>query len=269
MIGRDWHQLPSALERREEIERALANKQAVIFLDYDGTLTPIVKRPEEALLDEGMRTVLKALAAHCAVAVVSGRDRADVEKLVGLDGLIYAGSHGFDISGPGGLHLQHEGGQEALPDLAEAEKELRERLKLVPGVQVERKRFAIAVHYRNAAADDVPLVNTIVGKVEGAHARLKKSLGKKIIELRPNINWDKGKALLWLLDRLGFARAEVLPVYLGDDLTDEDALRVLAEQGIGILVGDHGQPTQARFRLKDVGEVKQFLELLNRLLPES
>jgi alpha,alpha-trehalase len=269
MNGRDWHQLPSALERREEIERALANKQPAIFLDYDGTLTPIVQRPAEALLDEDMRTVLKVLASHCSVAVVSGRDRADVENLVGLDGLIYAGSHGFDISGPGGMHLEHEGGKEALPDLAEAEQELREKLKSVPGVQVERKRFAIAVHYRNASEDDVPFVNTVVGEVEGAHARLKKSLGKKIIELRPNINWDKGKALLWLLDRLGLERADVLPVYLGDDLTDEDALRVLAERGIGILVGRHGQPTQARFRLKDVGEVKQFLGLLSRLSPES
>jgi trehalose 6-phosphate phosphatase len=95
---------------------------------------------------------------------------------------------------------------------------------------------------------------------------LKTSPGKKIIELKPNLSWDKGQALLWLLDRLGLKEARVLPLYLGDDLTDEDALRVLAGRGIGILVGDHGHPTSARFRLQDVEEVKQFLRELEGLL---
>jgi trehalose 6-phosphate phosphatase len=267
MNPRDWRELPSALERLEEINRALTGKQPALFLDYDGTLTPIVKRPEDAILGEDMRTVLKTLASCCTVAVVSGRDRAWVEKLVGLQNLVYAGSHGFDISGPGGLHFQHEGGLEALPDLDKAERELQERLQAITGVQVERKRFAIAVHYRNAAESDLPFIKKTVREVSRAYERLKDSPGKKIIELKPDIAWDKGKALLWLLDRLGLAGDRVLPMYLGDDLTDEDALRVLAGgRGIGILVGSHGHPTSARFRLQDVGEVKQFLQKLENVL---
>lgn len=266
MTGKEWLELPSALESREEIQRALAGKQPALFLDYDGTLTPIVKRPEDAVLGQDMRAVLGTLASLCTVAVVSGRDRAEVEKLVGLENLIYAGSHGFDISGPGGLHFQHEGGRQALPELDRAEAELRKRLQDVQGAQVERKRFAIAVHYRNAADEDLPFIKKTGREVNQGLKGLKTSPGKKILELKPDLDWDKGKALLWLLDKLGLKEEGVLPLYLGDDLTDEDALRVVAGRGIGILVGDHGQLTRARFRLRDVEEVKQFLQELEGLL---
>lgn len=266
MTGRDWTELPSALDSREEIQRALAGKQPALFLDYDGTLTPIVKRPEDAVLGQDMRAILRTLASQCTVAVVSGRDRAEVEKLVGLENLFYAGSHGFDISGPQGLHFQHEGGRQALPDLDRAEKELRELLQAVKGVLVERKGFAIAVHYRNAADEDLASIKNTVQEVSQGYEGLKTSPGKQILELKPNLEWDKGKALLWLLERLGLKEARVLPMYLGDDLTDEDALRVLADRGIGILVGDPGRPTSAHFRLRDVGEVKQFLQGLEGLL---
>jgi trehalose-phosphatase len=266
MTGKKWPELPSALESMEEIKRGLNGQQPALFLDYDGTLTPIVPRPEDAVLGQDMRALLQALASLCTVAVVSGRDRADVEKLVGLENLVYAGSHGFDISGPRGLHFEHEGGRQTLPELDQAETALRERLAAVSGVQVERKRFAIAVHYRNAADNDLPFIQKTVKEVSRGLEGLKTSPGKKIIELKPNLAWDKGQALLWLLDRLGLKEARVLPLYLGDDLTDEDALRVLAGRGIGILVGDHGHPTSARFRLQDVEEVKQFLRDLEGLL---
>jgi len=266
MTGKEWSELPAALDNLKEVQRALAGKKAALFLDYDGTLTPIVSRPEDAVLGQDMRTVLRDLASLGTVAVVSGRDRADVERLVGLETLIYAGSHGFDISGPRGLHFQHEGGRQALPDLDRAEGELRERLREVEGVQVERKRFALAVHYRNAADEDLPLIKDTVRQVSREYESLKTSGGKKILELKPNLEWDKGKALLWLLDRLGLQEDRVLPLYLGDDLTDEDALRVVADRGIGILVGDHGHPTHARFRLRDVEEVKRFLQELEGLL---
>jgi len=266
MTGKKWSELPSALESMAEIKRGLADKQPALFLDYDGTLTPIVKRPEDAILSEDMRDILRALASHCTVAVVSGRDRADVKELVDLENLVYAGSHGFDISGPRGLKFQHEGGRKTLPDLDRAETELRERLQGIKGAQVERKRFALAVHYRNAAEDDLPFIQKTVREVNQGLEGLKTSPGKKILELKPDLEWDKGKALLWLLDRLGLQEDRVLPLYLGDDLTDEDAFRVLAERGIGILVGDHGHPTRARFRLRDVGEVKQFLQELEGFL---
>lgn len=260
--------LPSALDYLAQLETALEPDRTAVFLDYDGTLTPIVKRPQDAVLSQEMGSALQQLAALCPVAVISGRDRADVARRVGLQELIYAGSHGFDITGPAGLRMEYEGGKAALPALDKAETELRARVEPVAGAQVERKRFAIAVHYRNVAERDVGAIRKAVDAVAESHTGLAKAPGKKIIELKPAIDWHKGKAVLWLLAELGLEQSGLVPFYVGDDLTDEDAFRALGRRGIGILVGDHAAETSAAFRLEDVKEVKRFLLQLARLLRE-
>ena len=260
----------AALGRIDEIFRQAVGKKPAVFLDYDGTLTPIVSRPEDAVLDASMRQTLRDLAQHCFVAVISGRDLKDVQNLVGLDDIYYAGSHGFDIAGPRGQRLSHQSGQEFLPALDWAEKSLRERLeKQISGVQVERKKFAIAVHHRRVEADRVMEVEKVVDQVQAENNRLRKSTGKKIFELQPNIDWDKGKALLWLLDQLGLDRPDVIPFYLGDDVTDEDAFQVLQNRGIGIAVQEEAAPTAARYRLRNPEEVQQFLKALITFVEES
>ncbi|KPK55395.1 MAG: hypothetical protein AMS21_13670 [Gemmatimonas sp. SG8_38_2] len=260
--------LPSALESWDEIAGRLMNNIPAMFLDYDGTLTPIVSQPEDALLSEDMRDVLEELSGLCTVAVVSGRDRLDVQPLVGLDGLVFAGSHGFDIAGPG-LRMEHEGGTHCLPELEAAERELHERLDIVPGARVERKRFAIANHYRNVADKDVPIVEDAVREVLSLHPQLRMSGGKKVFELRPDIDWDKGRAVLWLLDALKLDDVAVLPFYIGDDVTDEDAFAALGERGVGILVGNPPYRTQASYGLKDTAEVGRFLQGLAHLLKDG
>ena len=92
--------LPSALARRDEIAQRLRGRQAAVFLDYDGTLTAIVARPELAVMEPDMREAVRALARCCTTAIVSGRALGDVAKLVDLRELYYAGNHGFEISGP-------------------------------------------------------------------------------------------------------------------------------------------------------------------------
>jgi trehalose 6-phosphate phosphatase len=255
-------ELPSALEAWEEIAGRLDDRRPAVFLDYDGTLTPIVSQPEDALLSDEMRSVLRELAGLCTVAIVSGRDREDVEPKVALQGLVYAGSHGFDIKGPGGLDMEYEGGRAALPELEQAEGELEARVAGVPGARVERKRFAIASHYRNVAEDDVPRVERAVKEVAEKYERLRVSSGKKVLELRPDIDWDKGRAVLWLLETLGLNGGAVLPFYVGDDVTDEDAFRVLTDRGVGVLVGSPAYKTNATYRLRDTREVREFLQAL-------
>ena len=254
-------ELPSALSSGDAIAERLEDRSLALFLDYDGTLTPIVSQPEDALLAEEMRDVLRRLAELCTVAVVSGRDRGDVEPLVALDDLVFAGSHGFDIKGPN-LRMEHEGGRSCLPDLEAAEGELRARIEAVPGARVERKRFAIANHYRNVAENDVPQVEEAVRDVLGRHPRLRLSSGKKVFELRPDIDWDKGRAVLWLLEALKLDDSRVLPVYIGDDVTDEDAFAALQDSGIGIAVGPNERETRASYSLADPAEVERFLALL-------
>src|SRR5690606_18525987 len=138
-----------------------------------------------------MRARIRDLAALCPVAIVSGRDRADVARLVGLDSLIYAGSHGFDISGPDGLRKEHERAAAFLPALDRAERQLQLAVGDVAGALVERKRFAIAVHYRLVAAESVDRVEEAVDAALKANPELRKTYGKKVFELRPRIDWDK------------------------------------------------------------------------------
>jgi len=264
--GRVADQTPPALEHLDEIARSAEGKRLAVFLDYDGTLTPIVARPELAILAEEMRVTVRELASLCKVAVVSGRDRADVEKLVDLDSVFYAGSHGFDIAGPGGCRMQHEEGVRCEPALRQAEQELQKRLTGIGGARVEGKKFAVAVHYRLVAEPDVPKVKRIVDEVAAAHPDLRQTGGKKIVELRPRIEWDKGKAVLWLLAALDLDAPDVLSVYLGDDLTDEDAFAALRGRGLGILVGPSRHPTRARYVVRDPAEARLFLERLIDLL---
>lgn len=246
--------------------KTIGDRRPVLFLDYDGTLSPIVKNPDEARLPERTKNILQKLAQDFPVAVISGRDRADVEEKVGLRNVIYAGSHGFDITGPNGLEMQYEGGEQAIPALDEAEQQLKEKLKDVKGARVERKKYAIAVHYRNVAEEEVDTVKTAVYHELDRQQKLKKGGGKKILELKPDIDWHKGRATRWLLDSLDLEGRKHIPLFIGDDVTDEDALEAIASDGIGILVGTHGEKTAASFRLENTDEVAEFLEKLHNLL---
>ena len=255
-------ELPSAAEHAGTIREQLAHAEPVVFLDYDGVLTPIVSHPDLAVLSDRTRAVLAELAGVATVAVVSGRDVADVRSKVAVAGIYYAGSHGFDIIGPDGEpvvdeRLQHF--QIYLEPLDAATASLEEQLAHVPGVQVERKRFAIAVHYRRVADSDYPKVEAAIAATAPEVPSLRVASGKKIFEFRPDFDWDKGRALNWLLDELDLDRYAVTPVYLGDDTTDEDAFRVVRKRGIGIVVGRDGEPSHARYALDDTDQVATFL----------
>ncbi|HYG88067.1 MAG TPA: trehalose-phosphatase [Azospirillum sp.] len=253
------HPPPSADRQFAAFLTALSGRTPALFLDYDGTLTPIVDRPERALLADATRSAIANLATVCPVAVVSGRDLDDVRRMVGLDTLVYAGSHGFDILGP---QMRTQIGLEYVPALERAAAALRERLARVEGVLVERKRFAVAVHTRLAAPEAKPAVADAVRAVAAGETELRVTGGKEILELRPNLPWDKGRAVLALLDALGLSDAGTVPVYIGDDETDEDAFRALRGRGIGIRVMDYPADTAADWSLSDPDEVRLFLERL-------
>ena len=258
-LKHDPHTLKSALR---EIPDLLKGKKPAVFLDYDGCLTHIVKNPDQAILSDAMRETLQQLAQVCKVAIVSGRDRANVASLVQLDNLYFAGSHGFDISGPDNMHTEPGGAKNALPALDKADEELKQRLQHIEGAMAERKRYAIAVHYRNVPEEHVAEVKRIVADVLDQQPQLKEGLGKKIIELKPNLNWHKGKAVLWLLSELSLDNPDIIPLYIGDDITDEDAFAELQGRGVGILVGNHDEQTAAGYRLESVEEVQEFLQKL-------
>ena len=264
-------QVPLLWDREDEFRALVEGRSPAVFLDYDGTLTPIVEDYTQAVLSEEMRGAVAALGRVCTVAIVSGRDLAAVRDFVALDSLFYAGSHGFEIGGPAGWHDSVEKGAEALPALAQAERALREELGPVPGHAIERKRFSIAIHYRRATAADAERIEQVVDRVAARNPQLRKGRGKKVFRLQPEVNWDKGHAVSWLLERLGLDRPEVVPLYVGDDVTDEDAMRALSDRGIGIVVRgeDDARATAARYALADCDDVRRFLEMLASLHQRS
>ncbi|MFO7721433.1 MAG: trehalose-phosphatase, partial [Gillisia sp.] len=219
--------LPNALKEIEELFKIKGNRKITIFLDYDGTLTPIVSNPDAAELPDDNRKIITDLSNSTPVAIISGRDLKDLKSKIEISTVIYAGSHGFDITGPDGLEMVHESEKEVKPALDEAEKRLKELLKDIRGVKIERKKFAIAVHYRNVEDKHVQEVKDAVQKEANRHEILRTGSGKKVLELKPNINWHKGYALDWLTKKLGWDKEKYLRIYLGDDITDEDGFEAL------------------------------------------
>lgn len=260
--------LSAALASMGAIQNRIGQHEIALFLDYDGTLTPIVSRPEDAVLSNEMDRVLRELAQYCPVALISGRGLGDLRQRAALEGLYYAGSHGFEIAGPQNLAMEQAQAKACLPALDEAEKALRKALADIAGVQVERKRFAIAIHYRNVAKAQLGAVEEAVDQVQEKYPKLRQNYGKKIYELQPDVAWNKGQALEWLMNKLGLNHPEVVPLYIGDDITDEDALQVLEGRGLGLVVGAEARDTYAEYRLKDPDEVKEFLQALIQILQE-
>ncbi len=261
--------LPSVWDREQEIRRSLTGKAPVVFLDYDGTLTPIVQDHTRALLAEDMRATVAALGRHCTVVIVSGRGLERLQELVDLDSVWYAGSHGFEVAGPQGADERLQKGAEFLAELDDAERELRQRLAGIEGHAVERKQFSIAVHYRQVAPGAVGGLRSMLDDLLAEHPRLHLGYGKKVFEIRPDIEWNKGRAVLWILERIALGRPDVVPVYVGDDLTDEDAFQVLARSGLCIAVRhDESRQSAADYAVADTQDVKRLLEWLSAIAAE-
>ncbi len=253
-------ELPNALDSYGQLIGVVAGRQPLVCLDFDGTLAEIVGEPDAAKLVDGASKALERLAALCPVAILSGRDLADVRDRIGIPGIWYAGSHGFELVGPDGSHHHNDAADAAVPVLASAAGELREDLGCIPGVNVEHKRYAVAVHFRNVAPERVAEVVAATHR-HGQRRGLRVTGGRKIVELRPDIDWDKGTALSWLGAQI-HQSGRVLPIYVGDDLTDEDAFDAIRFSGIGIVVRhdeDGDRPTAAQFTLNSPTEVEPFL----------
>eukprot|EP00633_Aureoumbra_lagunensis_P001216 CAMPEP_0197297934 /NCGR_PEP_ID=MMETSP0890-20130614/42312_1 /TAXON_ID=44058 ORGANISM="Aureoumbra lagunensis, Strain CCMP1510" /NCGR_SAMPLE_ID=MMETSP0890 /ASSEMBLY_ACC=CAM_ASM_000533 /LENGTH=399 /DNA_ID=CAMNT_0042775347 /DNA_START=140 /DNA_END=1342 /DNA_ORIENTATION=- len=321
----NWRTLPSALTLKKKPQRRL-----VVFLDYDGTLTPIVNDPSRAIISPTMRDAVKRLAARGPVAVVSGRAREKIHEFVALQDLYVAGSHGFDIDGPNGLRHHAVKGEDILPLLGRTSETLHEKLRGIDGVSIEDNRFALSVHWRNVNGETERVqVEKIVDEVLASppyEGNLRKSYGKCVYELRPKVDWNKGKAVVYLLELLrqaGLGHSNkhfsekdqtlphqttlpseiiptthdpnqtqqasdalldnkhtdptskdawyesILPVYIGDDTTDEDAFDALKPLG-GICVlnvakndeSQRPQNTKATHVLRGVHDVETFLNFL-------
>ncbi|KAK8672989.1 hypothetical protein V6N13_111345 [Hibiscus sabdariffa] len=196
----------------------------------------------------------------------------NVYNFVKLAELYYAGSHGMDIKGPQKLsksnqdtELLFQPASEFLPMIDEVYKQLVETTKSTPGAKVENNKFCLSVHFRCVDEKKWSELAQQVKSVLKEYPKLRLTQGRKVLEIRPTIKWDKGKALEFLLESLGFADCtDVFPVYIGDDRTDEDAFKILRDrgQGFGILVSKFPKDTSASYSLQEPDEVMDFLRRL-------
>lgn len=260
--------LPSALLAFRDIEAELGDRRPILCLDFDGTLSPIVEDPEEAQLLDGVEAVLNELRSNATLFVLSGRDAVDVCERVRLPHVLYAGSHGFEVVQKDGERTQHEEALAYLPHLAAVEKQLLTATADIAGVKIDRKQFGLAVHDRSVADEDLEELWRIVAESGAGFPMLRAMRGKRVTEFLPDIDWNKGRALTWLLERTGYDEHRHLPICIGDDITDEDALRTVRGRGVGIVVGSGQRYSAATYALRDPVEVWEFLVRLSRLLNE-
>jgi len=246
----------------ETVKKSLAGKDILLFLDYDGTLTPIVDTPDLAVISDEMRQTVSRAADFMAVSIVSGRATDDVRGKARTEKAFYAGSHGFEIVDPQGKVTVNDEARHIRPVIDEVHAKLSQRLKKVPGALVEHVKYTISAHYRLVADKDFPLVKKAVEAILMEYPVLRKTEGKKVFEIRPKIDWDKGRAVQWILKFLNFDAQRHIAIYIGDDTTDEDAFKVLADKGIGILVADPPRASAAAYVIPDTPAVKKVLDLL-------
>ena len=255
----------------KRIEKSLKGKFIYLFLDYDGTLAPIALTPGMAVMPEKTKDILRKLSkkSNYKIAIISGRALKDLSKRVGLKNIVYAGNHGFEIKGP---KISFKSPVPFLykKTLKEIKVKLGKSLSSINGVLIENKGFSLSVHYRMVDNRNIPVVKarfyTVIFPYELTN-NVQVKPGKMVLEVKPPTSWDKGKVVLWLLERRKLAirtkKREVLPVYIGDDKTDEDAFGSLEGSGITIFVG-RSKKTKARFYLKNPEEVTRFLEAMAR-----
>jgi len=255
----------------EVVAQLRGARHILLLTDYDGTLTPIVERPELATLSTTNKQLLRNLVRqpNFSVGVISGRALTDLKDKVGLNNIIYAGNHGLEIEGPG-ISFINPIAQELRPIFRILHYVLSRALKTIKGAWVENKGLSLSVHYRQVERKKAGEVKTIFERmVSGTQAmgKVKVTSGKKVYEVRPAVAWDKGKAIKLLMKKYGKGgrKSRLLPIYLGDDLTDEDGFKVIEDYGNGISVfirGEETRPSSARYFLNSPTEVTSFLRML-------
>jgi trehalose 6-phosphate phosphatase len=252
---------------KELLELVPADVPIAVFLDYDGTLVAIRERPELARLHPKRKARLAGLGRKTLVGLVSGRPLDELRRMVGAAGIAYVGNHGMEIrkGGKTGVHPTAAGLAQRVARTTSA---IRAKLGDLQGVLVEDKGLTASVHFRLASPRHRGTIRAIVaGEVRRSRGALILTEGKMVFEVRPNIPWDKGRGILKLMS-LARCPKSCFPVYVGDDRTDEDAFRALADRGLTIHVG-LARRTRARFRLGDVEQVWRFLAALEKRLGVS
>jgi trehalose 6-phosphate phosphatase len=240
----------------------------LFFLDYDGTLAPIALKPELALMSNSTRKALKKLMQdkRVSVSVISGRTLKDVKRLVAIKGIYYSGCHGLETE-----NLYSAGSVSDLKKIRifikQARKSLVKELSgIVPTgiIDIEDKGFILSLHYRRVKKQHIKYIKKVFYGAARQYVDSGEMIvtrNKKVLELRPDIKWDKGTYCLYMLKILSRYRKKILPIYIGDDRTDETAFKALKGKGITIFVKGERKTSLAQYYVNSTSEVRVFLQM--------
>ncbi len=246
----DWKEIQGRIQRA---------KYLFLFMDYDGTLTPIVDRPDLAFCPSAVKRHLDKLRdlPGVSIAIISGRSLEDVREKVGVSGITYVGNHGLDIENPAGRHKRLLTSARRT-ELKKMTRHWQDSLKEIPGILLEEKGSTLSVHYRHVPQKWFTKVRQVLeAELQQWGDRWEIAHGKMVLEIRPKMDFSKGEATRQILK--SFPSRDLLPIYLGDDQTDEDAFRVVKGRGVSVYVGPGSVPSEADFFLQDPSEVQEFL----------
>ncbi len=251
-----------------KIEGHLGKKYVYLFLDFDGTLTPIRRSPDSVRLSGAAREALRHLASREDVflAIVSGRRAGEVKELTGLKDIVYVGNHGFEVTGPG-PRVTFPGALKAKKTMGRIRGELEKSFRSFKGIIIEDKGVTVSVHYRMVRKGKLAEAEHIFERISRPYVSAGKiavTRGKKVWELRPPFEWNKGTTVMRLLEqKRRLLEKRVIPFYIGDDRTDEDAFRALGRGAYTVRVGKpERKSTLAAYYLRNTTEVREFLKKL-------
>ena len=246
----DWERIQTRIRKARNL---------FLLLDYDGTLTPIVSRPELALCPPEVKRLLEQLSnlAGVSLAIISGRALQDLQERVGVPGIIYVGNHGLEIEDPAGRQKRIPSPTWAM-DLKKITRNLQHSLEEIPGVLFEEKGPTLSVHYRNVDPRFFGRIPQALGEeLQQWEGRWRMTAGKMVLDIRPDVDFHKGAAVREILSTV--PSPGLLPIALGDDQTDEDVFRMIKRRGISVFIGPAGHPSEADFFLRNPDEVQEFL----------
>lgn len=237
-----------------------ASRRVVLFLDFDGTLVNIAPLPHQVSVKPSARRILKRLARHprVTVVVISGRRRHELVRFIGLRGVRYHGLYGWERTGRCPLP------RSTRRALRNAERKLAARLCAIPGVWIEDKRFSLSVHLLGAAPRRQQKARRdLRALLRPFHGSLRVIENLRDVEIVPRCIPGKGSAVAAFLAQL--APGGILPIYFGDDLSDESAFQAIGD-GVSVRVGTLRRPTRARYSLRDPAAVASALAKLEAAL---
>jgi trehalose 6-phosphate phosphatase len=237
-----------------------------LFLDFDGTLVPIRDNPAQCVLSPEMKGQLEAISMSdkACIAILSGRTVTDIRDRVNIQDVYYGGNHGIEISGPR-VNYTHPDALSGKHVIEKVCSEIEKGVGRIEGTLIEKKKFGFTLHYRMADKESKALIKNVFYNIiseSSDHQAFSVLRGKKVLELVPRIQWDKGKAAIFLLQK---QKKNYLPVYVGDDITDETAFKALKAQGVTIRIG-RSQKTEAKYYLKGQWEMLRFLQHIHNLV---